>query len=154
MKKMIFVMGVVLLSLAPRADAQVSVGIMVNAPPPPPRGVMMRGPGPRAGLVWIEGYWYPQGRHYRWRDGYWARAPYPDAYWISPGYGRCRFYDGYWNGPGRGRGHDTRWDRRDDRRGRDRQWDRSDDRSGQGRDNRRDDRSGRGRDDRRGRGRR
>ncbi|MEQ1898514.1 MAG: hypothetical protein ABL971_14130 [Vicinamibacterales bacterium] len=121
MKKMMLVMGaVLLLGLVPRADAQVSVGIVIGAPLPPPRVVVVRGPGPRAGHLWIEGYWYPQGRHYRWRDGYWARAPYPDAYWISARYDRGRFYDGYWDGPGRGRGHDRKWDRRNNRRGRDR----------------------------------
>lgn len=141
MKKMIFVMGVMFLSVVPRADAQVSVGIMIGAPPPPPAVIVVQGPGARPGHLWIEGYWYPQGRHYRWRDGYWARAPYPGAYWVSARYDRGRYYDGYWNGPGRGRGHDRKWDQRNDR-GRNKRSDRSDDRAG------------RGRDDRRGRGRR
>ena len=137
MKKMIFVMGVVLLSLVPRADAQVSVGIVIGAPPPPPRVVVMRGPMPRAGHMWIEGYWYPQGRHYRWRDGYWARAPHRGAYWVGARYDHGRFYNGYWDGPGRRKGHDKKWDRSDDRSGHDRRSDRRDDRSDPG--------SGRGR---------
>lgn len=101
---------------------QVSVGIRIG-PPPPPRVVRVRPVSPGPGYVWVDGYWYPQGRHYVWHQGYWTRAPYQGATWFGPRYENGQFFQGHWGG---GRGdynHDHRWDR--DRRDRDGdRWDR------------------------------
>jgi hypothetical protein len=98
---------------------QVSIGIQIGAPPRPRVvHVVPRRPGPE--FVWVEGYWYPQGRHYRWQDGYWTRPPYPGAYWIAPRYDGRMFYQGSWE---RSRGRfdrDDRFDRDRDRGNRDR----------------------------------
>jgi len=86
------------------AKAQVSFGVQIGEPPAPRA---YRVPAqPRGEFVWVEGYWYPQGNHYRWRDGYWARPPLPGAYWVQPYYYGGRYVEGYWES-GRGR----RWDR-------------------------------------------
>ncbi len=91
------------------ASAQVSIGIQIGAPPRP-RAVRMlpRRPGPE--YVWVDGFWYPQGKkHYRWREGYWAPIPYAGAYWVAPSYYDGRYYDGYWS---RGRSRAEKWDDR------------------------------------------
>jgi len=99
--------------------AQISVRI---GPPPAPRveRVLPRSPG--AGYVWVDGYWYPSGKHWKWHKGYWTRAPYPTARWIAPRYDGNQFFNGYWEGD-RGRiEHDHHWDhsRERDYRGRER----------------------------------
>ena len=89
---------------------QFSVGIRIGAPPP----VRMmraqpRSPGPD--YLWIGGYWYPNGNHYRWHEGYWTRPAYEGARWVGPRHDGQRYFAGYWEGS-RGRvGHDHRWDR-------------------------------------------
>jgi hypothetical protein len=94
--------------------AQVSVGIRIGEPPPPRVYAVVAQPGPD--FVWVEGYWYPQGRHYAWHDGYWTRPPSEGAYWVEPYYERGQYVAGYW-GTRRGRiEHDHRWDRARDRR--------------------------------------
>jgi YXWGXW repeat-containing protein len=81
----------------------VSFGVQIGEPPAPRA---YRVPAqPRGDSVWVEGYWYPQGNHYRWHDGYWARPPVAGAYWVQPYYHEGRYVPGYFEGP-RGR----RWD--------------------------------------------
>ena len=95
--------------------AQVSIGITIGRPPEP-RVVYVqpRRPGPE--FVWIEGYWYPDHKHYKWHEGYWTRPPYQGAVWMAPRYERDVYFVGYWEG-GRGRvDHNHRWDRGQDRR--------------------------------------
>jgi hypothetical protein len=75
--------------------------------------------------VWVEGYWYPQGRHYQWRDGYWTRPPFANARWVGPRYDGRRYYDGYWDRGRAERRNDGDWnrDRRDGNRdSRDQDW--------------------------------
>ena len=108
--------------------AQLSVGVRMGAPPPPRVvRVVPRSPGP--GYVWVDGYWYPAGGHYRWHEGYWTRPPFPGARWVGPRHDGSQYYQGYWDGD-RGRfEHNHRWDRdrnRDYDRSRD--YDRRDDR--------------------------
>ena len=92
------------------ARAQVSVGISIGAPPPP-RAVYVTPPPPSQESLWVAGYWYPVGRHYRWHEGYYTRAPYEGAYWVAPRYDGRQFFAGYWAGD-RGRmEHDHHWDR-------------------------------------------
>jgi hypothetical protein len=111
------------LGLGSVAAAQVSVGIVIGAPPPPRVvRVVPRSPGPE--FVWVQGYWYPVGNHYKWHDGYWTRAPYPGARWVEPRHDGTRYYLGYWEGE-RGRiEHDHKSDRDRDRDARRRDRDR------------------------------
>ena len=85
------------------AETHVSIGIGIGTPvyypPPPPPVVTYEPPYPGPDYVWIPGYWYPTGRRYNWRVGYWARAPYHGAYWVAPRYSKHRYYAGYWQRP-------------------------------------------------------
>lgn len=124
-------LAAMLLAGASAFGAQISIGIQIGAPPPPRVvRVLPRQPGPD--FIWIEGYWYPDGRRYKWHDGYWSRPPYAGYRWVGPRYERGQFFAGYWDGD-RGRfDHDHRWDHD---RGR-RDWDRGRERDDRGRDNR------------------
>jgi hypothetical protein len=96
------------------SPAQVSIGIQIGAPPPP-RVIAVIPPTPGPDYVWIEGYWYPVGRHYRWHGGYWTLPPYLGARWIPPRHDGDRYFVGFWDGD-RGRfDHDHHWDRDHDR---------------------------------------
>jgi hypothetical protein len=94
--------------------AQVSVGIRIG-PPPPPRVVHVTPVRPGLEFMWVEGYWYPVGGHYRWHEGYWTRPPYAGAHWVGPHHDGARFYEGYWDGPHGRFDHDHRWDHDHDR---------------------------------------
>ena len=88
---------------------QISIGIQIG-PPPRPRVVRVQPRRPNANAVFIQGYWYPQGRRYAWHEGYWTQPPYQGARWIGSRYEGRRYYEGYWDG-NRGRfDHDHRWD--------------------------------------------
>ena len=103
--------GFLTLGASAPANAQVSFGIQIGQPPPPPRAYRVA-PMPGPDYEWIEGFWYRDGRRWAWRDGYWTRPPYAGAYWVSPYYSNGHWVEGYWDG-GRGR---HRWDRGDRRR--------------------------------------
>ena len=90
--------------------ADFSVGIRVG-PPPAPRVVRVRPASPGPGYVWVDGYWYPNGRRYTWHSGYWTREPYAGAIWVAPRYDGGLFYQGYWSGNNGNYNHDHRWDR-------------------------------------------
>ena len=108
MKKLLAAM---LLTAGLGFGAEVSFGIQIGTPPPPPRVVRVRPIAPGPGYFWVDGYWYPVGHRYRWHDGYWSRPPYDGYRWIGPRYEGGTFFEGYWDG-GRGRfDHDHRWDR-------------------------------------------
>ena len=83
----------------PASAAQVSVGISVGVPPPPPRYV--RVPPPRRGYVWAPGYWRwePHARRHVWVGGYWVRARpgyrYVPEHWVHHGRD-WRFERGHW----------------------------------------------------------
>lgn len=94
--------------------ADVSIGIRIG-PPPPPRVVHFRSVSPGPDFVWVDGYWYPVGNHYKWHDGYWTRPVYPGARWVTPHHDGDRYYEGHWEGEHGRRGHDHRWDRDHDR---------------------------------------
>jgi hypothetical protein len=122
MKKRLMI-GTFLLSIvgtAATVRAEVSIDVHIGPPPPPPAYRVAPPPGPE--YEWVEGYWYPEGKHgkhYRWHDGYWTRPPYPGAYWVQPYYLEGRYYPGYWHGPHGRFDHDHRWDdshERDERR--------------------------------------
>ena len=123
MKKLLAAM---LLTAGLGFGAQVSFGIQIGTPPPPPRVVRVRPVAPGPGYFWVDGYWYPDGRRYRWHEGYWSRPPYEGYHWVAPRYEGGTFFQGYWDG-NRGRyEHDHRWDR--DHRNRDFGHDRDHDR--------------------------
>jgi hypothetical protein len=96
-------------------SAQISIGIQIGQPPPP-RVIHVVPARPSRELVWVDGYWYPVNKHYRWQEGYWVRPPFAQAVWIVPRYSEGRYFAGYWSQPvsngkghrkhGRGHGHD------------------------------------------------
>jgi hypothetical protein len=90
--------------------AQISVGIRIGAPPPP-RVVRVVPPTPGPGYTWVAGYWYPNGNHYKWHDGYWTRPAYSGARWVAPHHDGQRYYDGYWEGEHGQVRHDHKWDK-------------------------------------------
>src|ERR1700747_1060024 len=91
------------------ANAQISVGIRIGAPPEPRVvAVVPAQPGPE--FVWICGSWYPAGAHYRWHEGYWSRPPYEGARWVGPRHDGERFYNGYWEGSHGHVEHNHKWD--------------------------------------------
>jgi len=95
------------------AAGGVSIGI--NIGPPPPVRVERAIPAPGPGFVWIQGYWYPVGGHYKWHAGYWTRPPYEGAVWVGPRHDGKQFFDGHWEGARGEVAHDHRWDRDHDR---------------------------------------
>ena len=112
-------LSALLLVASQAGNAQVAVGIRIG-PPPPLRAVAVVPAQPGPDFVWVGGYWYPVGGHYRWHAGYWSRPPYSGARWVGPRHDGERFYGGYWEGE-RGRvEHDHRWDHDHDRRDHDR----------------------------------
>jgi hypothetical protein len=88
---------------------QVSFGIRIG-PPPPPRVVRAMPPSPGPGYVWVDGYWYPAGSHYKWHSGYWTRPPYEGARWIAPHHDGDRYHEGYWEGEHGRVAHNHHWD--------------------------------------------
>ena len=99
---------------AASAFGQVSIGIQIG-PPPPPRVVRVLPPSPGPDFVWIDGYWFATGNHYKWHAGYWTRPAYPAARWVAPHYERGRYFAGFWDGSAGRREHDHHWDRKRDR---------------------------------------
>ena len=92
------------------ASASAQVGIYIGTPPPPLR-YESPGPPPYAGAYWIQGYWAPDGNHYRWVHGHWERPPYANAYYTHDHWDH---YDRGWHYH-RGRWeHDDNHDHHDD----------------------------------------
>jgi hypothetical protein len=85
-------------AIASPSSAQISVYI---GTPPPAVVYDEPGPPPSPGFVWIEGYWVPNGHHYRWVRGHWERPPYEGAYWTHPHYDHYRegwqLHEGHWD---------------------------------------------------------
>jgi hypothetical protein len=102
-------LSVLLLGVGSTVDAQVSIGIRIG-PPPAPRVVHATPARPGPDFVWVEGYWYPSGKHYVWHDGYWTRTPYAGARWVAPRYESEHYYAGYWDGSHGRVEHDHHWD--------------------------------------------
>lgn len=110
----ILLAAALLFAAVPASRAQVSVGIQIGAPPPPRvLAVIPATPGPD--FVWVEGYWYPSGRHYKWHSGYWTRPPYAGARWVAPHHDGERYFAGYWDGDHGRLEHDHHWDHDHDR---------------------------------------
>jgi hypothetical protein len=94
--------------------AQFSVGVRIGAPPPM-REVRVQPRSPGDGYVWVGGYWYPVGGHYRWHDGYWTQPAYTGARWVEPRHDGQQYFNGYWDGDHGQVGHDHHSDRNHDR---------------------------------------
>lgn len=107
------------LLVAGMAFGQIAIGIRIG-PPPPPRVVAVVPATPGPGYLWVQGYWYPVGNHYKWHEGYWTRPPYPGAHWVAARHDGQQFYAGYWDGDRGRREHDHHWDHDRDRRDHDR----------------------------------
>ena len=103
-------LGFAFLAAAPIFAAGGSIGIQIG-PPPPPRVETVRPARPGADWIWVDGYWYPEGRRYVWHKGYWSRPPYPGARWVAPHHDGQRFFEGYWEGEHGQVRHDHAWDR-------------------------------------------
>jgi WXXGXW repeat (2 copies) len=115
MRRILQALAISALLLAPGsvAHAQLSLAIRIGEPPPPRAYRVMPQPGPD--YLWVEGYWYPQGKRYVWHDGYWTRPPYMGAYWVAPYHIAGQYYAGHWEGSRGVIVHDHRWDRSRDR---------------------------------------
>jgi hypothetical protein len=96
------------MALTVSAPAQVSVYVGITPPPipyePPPP------PPPVVGMVWVGGFWAPQGHHYRWVSGHYDRPPYPGAAWSHPHYDHYRegwrYDEGHWGHEDHDHGHE------------------------------------------------
>lgn len=86
---------------AASASPRVSIGIRVDAPPPPiRREVIVVRPGPA--FFWVPGHWdwAPQRHRYVWVPGIWVRPPFRRAVWVGPHWRhwgrRVYFVRGHW----------------------------------------------------------
>ena len=112
MRKLLHSIAIAAMLVAPAAPsgAQVSFGIRIGQPPPPPRSYRV-GPQPGPDYEWVEGYWYPENGRWIWHNGYWTRPPYEGAYWAAPYYDRGEYFDGRWEGQRGPVNHNHQWDR-------------------------------------------
>jgi hypothetical protein len=101
-------MSSLVLAAAVAVPSFAQVSIYIGTPPPPIR-YEAPPPAPGPNFVWIEGYWAPQGHHYKWVAGRWDRAPYPGAYWVHPHYDHYdegwQMHEGYWSHENHDNGH-------------------------------------------------
>jgi len=81
---------------APHVSIGIGIGGGYYPPPPPPRYAAYVPASPGYGYVWVPGYYYPVGRRYEWRAGFWSRPPYRGAHWVAPRYEGRRYINGYW----------------------------------------------------------
>jgi len=85
---------------APAAQAQISFGIHIGAPPPPLR-YEVRPPMPGPGYAWSEGYYEPYQGRYRWHAGVWSRPPYEGGVYVHPHWDHYpdgwHMHEGYWS---------------------------------------------------------
>jgi WXXGXW repeat (2 copies) len=93
--------------------AQVSVGVRIGAPPPD-RVIRVQPPSPGEGYVWVAGYQYPVGGHYKWHEGYWTRPAYTGSHWVAPHHDGQSYFEGYWDGDRGHVAHDHKWDKHPD----------------------------------------
>ena len=63
------------------AEARSRVYVQIGPPAPI---VEVRHAPPRAGYVWVPGYYGWNHGEYRWVAGYWAKPPRHNAVWIEP----------------------------------------------------------------------
>jgi hypothetical protein len=99
----------VLLAMALSVSAFAQVSVYIRTGPPPLREER-RGEAPGPGYAWIEGYWAPNGNHYKWVSGRWDRPPYEGGYWSHPHYDHYRegwrLHEGHWDHENHDRDHE------------------------------------------------
>jgi len=78
------------------ASARADVGFFVNVPPPAP--LVEAVPAPRAGWMWVPGYWEWRGHHHVWVGGHWVRERV--GYYYAPGAWVLREGRYYYEAPG------------------------------------------------------
>ncbi len=80
-----------------RTHGHVRAAYVVDTAPPAPRVYYA---APRAGYLWIDGYWYWTGYDWAWQEGYYERERpgyyYVQGSWYTSG-GRHHWKPGYWN---------------------------------------------------------
>ena len=97
----------VLASASAFAASRFSIGVNIGGPaygvggyyvaaPPPPPVYYAAPPSPGYGYAYVPSYYYPVGRSYAYRRGYWTRPPRGRTVWVAPRYSRNRYYAGYW----------------------------------------------------------
>jgi len=92
MMKKLVVAGMVAAALGSAsfaASARSSVELFVNVPPPAPLVEVV--PAPRAGFVWVPGFWEWRHHHHYWVRGHYVRYRpgfvYEPARWVDRGGG-------------------------------------------------------------------
>jgi hypothetical protein len=79
-------------------QAAADVGLFVDIAPPASRYEVV--PAPRAGYVWVPGYWDWRGNHHVWTRGHWERERH-GYYWHPNRWeerdGRWAFERGRWD---------------------------------------------------------
>jgi hypothetical protein len=76
--------------------AEVSINVVIDAPPPAPRHeVIVERDRPGPDYVWIDGYWDGTPGHYVWVAGRWDRPPHPHGRWMAPHWDKDR--DGHYH---------------------------------------------------------
>jgi hypothetical protein len=74
----------------------ISLNIVVDAPPPPPRQEVIVGVSPGADFVWVGGYWDGSPGHYVWVGGRWDHSPHGHGQqWSAPHWDKDR--DGHYH---------------------------------------------------------
>jgi len=92
--------GGILIAMVFAIAASAQVGVYIGTAPPPLRHEQRSAmPGP--GYAWVDGYWSPNGHHYRWVAGRWDHPPYEGASWNHPHYDHYRqgwqLHEGHWD---------------------------------------------------------
>jgi hypothetical protein len=72
------ILALLLASSATALSLPAAAEIYVNIAPPSPRYEVV--PAPRAGYVWVPGYWDWRGNHHVWAKGHWEREHH-GMYW-------------------------------------------------------------------------
>ena len=97
-----------LLAAAIVTPSAAQVSVYIGSAPPPLR-METRGSMPGPGYAWVEGYWVPNGRHYRWVQGRWDRPPYEGAHWNHAHYDHYQqgwqLHEGHWDHEDHDNGH-------------------------------------------------
>jgi WXXGXW repeat (2 copies) len=82
------------------APAYSQVSVYIGIAPPPIR-YEAPPPPPAPDFVWVDGFWAPQGHHYRWVAGHYERPPFPGGHWSHPHYDRYpegwQYHEGHWD---------------------------------------------------------
>ena len=94
--------------------ANVDLSIVLGAPPPPRREVIIERDRPSRDHVWVAGYWANRRGQREWVAGRWERPPQGRTLWVEPRWEKrgpgYAFIEGYWAAPHPDDHHDDRHD--------------------------------------------